>query len=96
MAEILRDRPHPEQGYRACLGLMRLGQRYGDARLEAASARALALRSYRYRTVQNMLASGQDRLPLAGPAEAPPPPRTHDNIRGAAYYAPPTPEEDPC
>ena len=41
VVEILRSRPHPEQGYRACLGIMRLGRRYGDARLEAASARAL-------------------------------------------------------
>ena len=96
VTEILRSRPHPEQGYRACLGLMRLGRRYGDARLEAASARALALRSYRYRTVQNMLASGHDRLPLEGPADASPPTRPHDNIRGAAYYAPATPEEKRC
>ena len=96
VAEILRSRPHPEQGYRACLGIMRLGRRYGDARLEAASARALALRSYRYHTVKNILASGQDRLALEGPAEASPPTRTHDNIRGAAYYAPATPEEERC
>ena len=54
---------HPEQGYRACLGLMRLGRRYGAARLEAASARAAALGSYRYRTVTNILNAAQDRLP---------------------------------
>ena len=43
-----------------------------------------------------MLASGQDRLPLEGLTEATPPPRTHANIRGAAYYAPTTPEEERC
>ncbi len=87
VAEILQRRPHPEQGYRACLGIMRLGRTYGDARLEAASARAVALGSYRYRTVKNILASAQDRLPLETPPEATPTP-THANIRGAAYYAP--------
>ncbi|MGH7417779.1 MAG: IS21 family transposase, partial [Candidatus Rokuibacteriota bacterium] len=46
VAGILESRPHPEQGYRACLGLMRLGRHYGPARLEAASARAERLRSY--------------------------------------------------
>ena len=90
VAELLRRRPHPEQGYRACLGIMRLGRQYGDARLEAASARAVTLGSYRYRTLQNILAAGQDRLPLAAPPEATPTPM-HANIRGATYYAPPTP-----
>ena len=89
VAEILRRRPHPEQGYRACLGLMRLGRRYGGARLEAASARAAALRSYRYRTVTNILSAAQDRLPLETATEARSPTPPHANIRGATYYAPP-------
>ena len=65
VAGILKSRPHPEQGYRACLGLMRLGQalrRLG--RLEAACERAEHLRSYSYRTVKNILAASQDRLPF--------------------------------
>src|SRR5262245_752006 len=62
---ILAAQPHPEQGYRACLGLMRLGQRYGGARLDAAAARATRLGAPSYRTVQNILASGVDRVPLA-------------------------------
>lgn len=93
VAGILKSRPHPEQGYRACLGLMRLGRRYGDARLEAASERAEHLRSYSYRTVKNILSAAQDRLPLADePSDAPT--RTHDNIRGAAYYD--AAQEDEC
>ena len=95
VAEILRRRPHPEQGYRACLGLMRLGRRYGPTRLEAASARAVALGSYRYRTVENILAAAQDRLPLEAPDDAIPTP-THANIRGATYYRTTHSEEDPC
>ena len=88
MAEILRSQPHPEQGYRACLGIMRLGRRYGAERLEAASRRAEQLRSYSYRTVKNILSSAQDRLPFDTPGpRATPPTRVHANIRGARYYA---------
>ena len=92
---ILRDRPHPEQGYRACLGIMRLGRRHGNRRLEAACARALSLDSCRYRTVKNILDAGQDRLPLEPPAETSPTP-THANIRGADYYATTHEEGDRC
>ena len=95
VTRILESRPHPEQGYRSCLGIMQLGRRYGSGRLEAASARALALGSYRFRTVRNILAAGQDRLPLEPPAETNPTP-THANIRGADYYAAATREEDRC
>ncbi len=91
---ILKSRPHPEQGYRACLGLMRLGNRYGAERLEAASARAEHLRSYSYRTVKNILASAQDRLPFEDDPPAPEPTPSHGNIRGAEYYA--AEEEDEC
>ena len=85
--EIMKRGPHPEQGYRACLELMSPGRRSGAERLEAASARALHLQSYSYRTVKNILSSAQDRLPF-GDTETPPTPH-HDNIRGAAYYADP-------
>ena len=74
---------------------MRLGRQYGNPRLDAASARAMALGSYRYRTVKNILAAGQDRLPLEPPAETTPTP-THANIRGANYYAPTAAQEDRC
>jgi transposase len=86
VAAILAAKPHPEQGYRACLGLMRLGKSYGAVRLEAAAGRATRLGAPSYRTVRNILASGLDRLPLAdGPASTPPLP-VHPNIRGSAYY----------
>jgi len=94
VAGILRSRPHPEQGYRACLGLMRLGRHYGAERLEAACTRAEHLRSYSYRTVKNILATAQDRLPFEDepPALAATP--SHENIRGAHYYA--AEEENEC
>jgi len=87
VAGILKSRPHPEQGYRACLGLMRLGRRYGAPRLEAACERASHLRSYSYSTVRNILSSAQDRLPLEAPTTAEGTTVTHDNIRGGDYYA---------
>jgi transposase len=93
VAGILKTRPHPEQGYRACLGLMRLGRRYGPERLEAACARAEHLRSFSYRTVENILTSAQDRLPFEDePSDEITP--THDNIRGADYYA--AAQEEKC
>ena len=95
VAEIMRSRPHPEQGYRACLGLMNLGRRYGDERLEAASCRAEHLRSYSYRTVKNILSSAQDRLPFEKETQGPAPTPVHDNIRGASYYAA-AEEENEC
>ena len=94
VAEILHSRPHPEQGYRACLGLMRLGRRYGEQRLEAASLRAEHLRSYSYRIVKNILSSAQDRLPFEQENPSVPATPVHDNIRGADYYA--AHEEESC
>ncbi|MEJ2240419.1 MAG: hypothetical protein P8X82_19180 [Gemmatimonadales bacterium] len=85
VSEILKRRPHPEQGFRASLGLMRLGRRFTGERLEAACRRALALSSYSYRTVKNILSAGLDRVVLEDDAESRPRP-AHENIRGAEYY----------
>jgi transposase len=84
VAGLLERRPHPEQGYRACLGLMRLGREHGIDRLEAACARAERLRSYRFRTVEHILNHQQDRLPLDEPPARPA--LAHENLRGALYY----------
>ena len=84
---ILRERPHPEQGYRSCLGILRLERRYGRERLEAACGRALAVRARSYRDVDAILKHGLDRLPLlAAPGAAASAPLVHENVRGAAYY----------
>jgi transposase len=81
---LLERRPHPEQGYRACLGLMRLGRVHGADRLEAACHRAERLQSYRYRTVEHILINQQDRLPFDEPPARPA--LVHENLRGAPYY----------
>jgi len=84
---ILAERRHPEQGYRSCLGILRLGKRYGNERLEAACARAVAVRARSYRHVESMLKNGLDRLAAPEPTE--PAANTsvvHENIRGGGYY----------
>jgi len=89
---ILAARPHPQQGFRSCLGLMRLGKEYGPERLEAACARALALNAVSYRSVESILKKELDKRPL--PEKTPPAPALdHDNIRGAGYYEK---EVSPC
>lgn len=85
---ILRTRPHPEHGYRACLGLMNLAKRYGKERLCAACQRALAINGVSYRSVESILKSGLDRKPLppAQLALVAPAPVEHENLRGPDYY----------
>lgn len=87
--KILATKRHPEQGYRSCLGLLRLGKSYGDDRLEAACNRALAIGSHSYKSVKSILKNGLDRQPLpndAGPEQQGETPIEHDNIRGSDYY----------
>jgi transposase len=67
VSEILASRPHPEQGFRSALGIIRLADRYSAPRVEAACARALHIRSYSYRSVQSILSHGLDSQPLPEP-----------------------------
>jgi len=82
--KIMAERPHPEQGYRASLGILRLAKEYTGERLELACARALACRSHSYRSVESILKNRLEARPL--------PPRDlealplHENLRGSQYY----------
>lgn len=82
---IMERRKHPEQGFRACLGIMRLAKRYSPERLEAACGRALVLKAYSYRSVESILKTNLDKqaLPESSPVEKS---VMHDNIRGKKYY----------
>jgi len=82
---LMSSRPHVQQGYRACLGLMRLGKQYGAGRLEAACIRAQFIESPSYRSIASILKKGLDQLPLPGPAQERPP-IDHAHVRGAQYY----------
>ncbi len=68
---IMAAKPHPEQGFRTCLGILRLVRGYGPERLEAACQRGLDIGAGSYRSVQSI------------PDE---PPASHGNIRGRGYY----------
>jgi len=94
---IMASRPHPQQGFRACMGIKRLGETYGQDRLEAACQRALDIQSPSYKSVKSILEKGLDRKPLTTKTTSAPTIQ-HENVRGADYYQPnPTKGEDtPC
>lgn len=81
---LMRDRPHPQQGYRAAQGVLSLSRRYSPERLEAACERALTINALSYSSVNTILKSGLDQAaPAAEPVKPTPP---HSNIRGSSYY----------
>ena len=85
---LLNSRPHPELGYRSCLGVLRLVDRYGPQRLEAACRRAVALQACTYRSIKSILKTGLDHQALK-PVSAPEiHSQVHANVRGANYYRP--------
>ena len=81
---ILRSRPHPEQGFRSCIGILGLVKRFGAGRVEIACTRALALGTRSYSSVAAILKNAQDRTPNSVPTDAPL--LIHENIRGPGYY----------
>ena len=85
---ILASRPLPELGYRSCLGVLRLGRRYSNERLEAACLRALALNTCSYRSLQSILSTGLDRQPVEPSRSSAAHDHLHPNVRGSAYYGP--------
>jgi transposase len=82
---LLSERPHPEMGYRAVLGLMRLCREYGEPRLEAACERALAIGSARYKSVASILKAKLDAAPRPETASDWTSP-VHAHVRGPDYY----------
>jgi transposase len=90
---ILAAKRHPEQGFRSCLGILRLAKTYPAERMEAAARRCLRARAYNSASMDSILKNQLDRLPIPGdpPAQGA---VDHDNIRGADYFDSP-PEADP-
>lgn len=81
----LTARQHPQQAYRSCLGILRLGKTYGNDRLEAACRRALTLGSHSYKSIESILRHGLDSQPLSSQTETALP-EDHENLRGPSYY----------
>ena len=84
----LGSRPHPEHGYRACLGLLNLTRKYGQQRLEAACQRAHHINAMNYKSIASILTKSLDKVPLdTGDTDQQTElPLSHDNVRGADYY----------
>jgi transposase len=88
IAHILKTKPHPEQGYRSCLGILRLAKRYSSARLENAAKRARSISSVTYRSISSILKNDLDKKPIPDPQGSLnlSPPLDHENLRGPNYY----------
>ena len=86
VGQILKNKPHPEQGYRSCLGLIRLVRRYGADRMEKACQRAVLTGAWSYRSVNSILVNGLDRQEIGGAKHETAVILEHQNIRGAQYY----------
>jgi transposase len=84
--KVMGSRMHPQQGFRSCLGILRLGKSYGEDRLEAAARRANQIGGRSYKSVESILKNGLDRKPLPD-EKAEDVPIDHANIRGGQYYA---------
>ena len=82
---VMAERPHPEQGYRSCLGIMRLAKAVGNSRMEAACLRALHHGTCSYRSIKSILENKLDLQPLE--QELPLPSPAHANLRGSPYYS---------
>jgi transposase len=83
---IMESRPHPEQGFRSALGIMRLTGSYGAERVEMACRRALTINAYAYKSVKSILKKGLDRQPVIFDQPVDCPASVHHNIRGNNYY----------
>lgn len=82
---MIASRPFPEQAYRACLGTLRLGQKYTDARLEKACRKALEVGATRYQQIESILKKGLEEVPISSEPESTAI-SDHSNIRGPSYY----------
>lgn len=85
---MMQSRAHPQQAFRACLGVLRLGKHYGEARLEKAAERALAIGALSYQSIESILKRGLDQQPLPAPTHPikTPEKKFHENVRGAHYF----------
>lgn len=84
ISQVIDSRPHPEQAYKSCMGILHLAKKVGNTRLEAACERALHYQNYSYKTILKILQAGLDQEPIQMEIDY----RigSHENIRGKSYY----------
>jgi transposase len=83
---VMASRAHPQQGFRSCVGIMRLGKAYGNDRLELACKRALHIGAYSYKSVESILKNKLDQHPLPAASHEESLSNTHEYIRGQNYF----------
>ena len=86
---IMDAQPHPEAGYRGCLGIIRLSKQYSPERVEAACERALLTGACRFKSIESILKTSLDKVPVDSADSSPQPSSStppHDNIRGPEYF----------
>ncbi len=83
---VMASRTHPQQGFRSCLGILRLSKSYGQERLEAACQRALEIGAITYKSVESILKNGLDQKPLHKQTETTLIPAEHEYVRGQDYF----------
>ncbi len=81
---ILRERKHPAQGFRACLGILRLAKGHDSVEFETAVDYALQIGAHSYKSLQSILTNKRYRRPPEQPADGPA--ITHPNIRGSGQF----------
>ena len=81
---MLDDKPHPEQAYKSCLGILKYGKELGYQRLENACKRASHYNSYSYTSIKRILSKGLDKLEIENKDQYTLP--KHENVRGGSYY----------
>lgn len=86
IGRIMASRLHPEEGFRSCLGILRLGDEYGAQRLEAAASRALKYNACSWKAMRSILVTGLDRAEDGGIETSPPSLPLHENVRGGEFY----------
>jgi len=82
----MADRPHPEQGFRTCLGILALTRSYDKACVDAACRRGVSIKARSVASIRSILKNGLDRAFLGQAERSDREPLRHGNIRGRDYF----------
>jgi transposase len=84
--KVIATKEHPQLAFRACLGILRLGKSYSEARLEAACSRALIIGAYSYKNIASILKNNLEHVPVSKSEMLTATKETHENVRGGDYF----------